>query len=657
MCGPRRDPTNGRRATDPGFPAGRVSPDLLAALCVAALAFLLYAPSLHYDFTNWDDPGYVIDNPWIRGFAWASVKRWWSDAYFGNYAPLTLASYALDHTFWRLRPAGYHLTNVLLHATSAGLLLLALRRCGATLAAAVLGAILFAIHPAQVESVAWVAQRKTLVAGFFLLASFLAYTRATRDSSPSMVRLTTSFVLYLAAILSKPTAAMLPAALFLYDLGRRRERWPRLLLEKWPFFIAACAIVILTRHAQMTTPGLAEARLTGNFAAYVGLSLEAIGRYARILLFPTNLTPLYEVPSAPVLTDPRALAGFAFVAVGIWGFLWAARRARGLLVWMGFFWLSLLQVLPVVTHPIFLAQRYLHIPLLGFAASAGIGADALARRITGRQGRALLAVLLAAVVIFLAALTLSGERVWRDSISLWSAAVARPPVRWTAYSNYGAALEAAGDMSGAILQYERALDHNPDAILAITNLGNAYARVGELERAEALLRRAADLPGGVPAKRAQAAVNLGVVLEARGRRDAALSAYQKALALDPESVDARVNLAKCLRALGRATAARLRFEQVLERDPGNVAAEIGLADLDADAGRHVAARRRLDALIARIPKLPEALLERARVYAKEGNTAAARADLDRALDLAPPGALRREIVESRDALTEPAAPR
>ena len=623
--------------------------DLALFVAVGLAAFLLYTPTLRFDFTNWDDDRYVLDNPQIQALSRENAARWFTGFYFASYAPVNLASLALDHAVWGRDPFGYHLTNAALHALACALFALALRTSGASPIATGLGATLFAVHPAQVEAVAWVSQRKALLAMVFLLGAFLAWQRATRRESASLPAALGAMVLFVAAILSKATVALMPLAFLLGDWAAGRVPWTKALLRQAPFLAAGAAIVVVTREAWLAHPILREVHRAGHLSQHVALSLEAIGRYARILFFPVNLSALYDPPVSPTLGSVGVVVGAACILCGGAAFVWAARRARPLLEWMGFVWIGLLMALPVLTHPVYLADRFLHLPLLGFSACAGIGADCLGRRLSSRGRRTLVAALGFAIACF-AALTLAREQVWRDSVSLWSHAVSHPPARWTAHANLGRALEERGDLQGAIRQYEIALDRFPEGIVPLLNLGNAYVRIGEPMRAESTLRRALAAPSPLASDHALAARSLGAVLGLSGRTEEAVSAFQEALRADPADGLSRLYLAQALRALGRLPEARLRFEQVLERDPRNPGALLGLAGVAIDAGNGARHRGVLDDLIREGRVLPEALLERARLDGQEGDVAAARRDLERALDLAPPGVLRRRILEARQAL-------
>ncbi|MFQ5457487.1 MAG: VanZ family protein, partial [Myxococcota bacterium] len=229
----RRRPA--KRALTEAGQAGFARADLLLPLLAGLLALLLYLPSLRNGFMPfWDDDDYVLKNASVQALTWPSVKSWLTEPVHGNYAPLVLGSLAIDHALWGLDPAGYHLHNALLHALASGLLVWLLMSLRAPpLAAGVAGA-LYLVHPVQVESVAWISERKSLLATIFLLLSFIVYARATRPAIASRGGLWLSFLLFVAALLSKLSAVVLPGVFFLYDLGYRRAPLGRILREKVP---------------------------------------------------------------------------------------------------------------------------------------------------------------------------------------------------------------------------------------------------------------------------------------------------------------------------------------------------------------------------------------------------------------------------------------
>src|SRR5262249_15434254 len=181
----QRNPRRARRPAPSPLPAGHGGwrgsplPLLLSLLAVFGVSFLVHARTLGFAFlTSWDDPTYIVQNPWIRGLTRENLFHVFTQPYFANYLPLHLVSYMVDYAFWDLCPFGYHLQSVLLDAINAGLAVLVVRRLFGRLSLALLAGLLFAVHPSHVEAVAWVSIRKDLLSTAFLLLTLLFYLEA-----------------------------------------------------------------------------------------------------------------------------------------------------------------------------------------------------------------------------------------------------------------------------------------------------------------------------------------------------------------------------------------------------------------------------------------------------------------------------------------------
>lgn len=623
--------------------AGFARSDLLVVLSSCLFALLLYLPSLKLGFVNWDDNRYVADNPQIQGLTWEHVKSWWAAPYLGNYAPLTLASYALDHAIWGLDPLGYHLGNVLLHALCAALLAALLLAMRAPPLAAAVAAAVFAAHPAQVEVVSWVAERKSLLAVAFMLLALIVYARGARGERLSRGTLPAALLLYTAALLSKLSVVGLPGVLFLYDLGFRRGRFWVFLREKIPFLGVGAFLALITYKYQAKLNVAAFEWLGGSPSHHVATIASLFARYARIVLFPTQLSALYDPPAAARVLEPWSGAGFLILGLGAAAMLYALLRGRRALWWMGLLWLGFLPVAQLVPFWIRMADRYLQVPLAGIAAGAGLGAAALFSRLRAPGRRLAASVAIVVPLLAFSALTWQRQSVWQNGIGLWEDAMRKPPVHFRTYLNYAQALQNAGDYKRAIPYFERALAAEPDWILTLNWYGEACAKAGDLGRARALYRRAMAQTYELPENRVAAALGLANVLAQLGEYEKAMSAYQAALAVDPSEKRAHLGLARALRALGRTEDARRRLDRVIAVEPDDAMVQILQAGLEADEGRLQQARRRLDRVIASSEgaERADALQERARAFALEGKFQAALADISAALADTPPGLQRR----------------
>lgn len=481
----------------------------LLALVVAS-TITAFSPALEAGFVNWDDESNLLLNAHWRGLGWAQWRWAFSTVLNGHYHPLTWLSYGLDFALWGLRPAGYHLTNVLLHALNAALLFAIARRLFLPHRDAALGAaaaaLLFALHPLRAESVAWVSERRDVLSGAFYLGTVLLYLQG---------RLRAALLCFSASLLSKAMGVTLPLALLILDfhpLGRLRAKAERrkALLEKLPFLALAALATALGFIAEIP---VGAARSLAETPLLERIAVASYGTVFYILktAAPTGLSHLYPRPASASLAQwpycGALAASLGLLALG----LWALRRRPALAASLLFYAASLGPVVGLVQFgPHLVADRFSYIPCLGFALLAG---GALRGR--GRPLRAAAAAL--AVALGAASYRQSGF--WRDSRALWERAAAADPGNWVAWNYLGLLALERGSPAEAAGHFEVALAIKPDYGAAHNNLGNALFALGRVERSLKRYREAARLSPGHEAVHyniAKALLKLG------RRRDAAL---------------------------------------------------------------------------------------------------------------------------------------
>lgn len=403
----------------------------IAAMVLILAPLLVFAPSLRHEFILvWDDSTYVLSNSAAHGFSPLHLKTAFTSSLCGNYAPLHTVSYMLDYTFWGLNPAGYILHNILLHIASGLLLYALLIRCAFTRLTALAAAFIFLLHPVQVESVVWVAQRKNLLAMFFFLASFHCYLDYRRRETQS--GRTTGYGLslfgFLCALLSKSAAIILPLALLAYDLGYApRTRIRQSLADKIPYlFLAGIAALIALNSHQEGNWGGRTGYHGGSPLATFHTMLPVLGRYVRNLAWPTDLSAFYQVRIRQA-ADAESLA-WLIIICGLIGLgIRLYRRQRPLFFWYALFFLGLTpvsQIIPIVTM---MNDRYLYFPMLGAAPFVCCCAATLLRRCHTRPARLVLGLLLALSLAALPLLSISRARVWQSPLTLWEDTVAKAP--------------------------------------------------------------------------------------------------------------------------------------------------------------------------------------------------------------------------------------
>jgi Flp pilus assembly protein TadD len=547
---------------------------------VFALTFVGFLGSLRGGFV-WDDWALVAGTQGFRGFDARHLLWMFTTRHMGNFCPLAWLSYAVDYAVWGLNPLGYHLTNVVLHSANAALFfLLAARllkaafpeRARSELAlGACAAALAFALHPLRVESVAWISERRDVLAGFFCLLTVLGHVRAV-ELPPGRARRRLrllSVAAYAGAALSKATVVPLPAALLILDYYPLR-RWSSsasfkktgaLLVEKWPYFVLSAAAAALAVRAQA---------LAGNFVAVsahgpasrLAQALFGAGFYLAKTAVPAGLSALYPLPEHLSPLDPRVLASAAVVVLAALALRLAGVERRARLALWSYYAVFLLPVSGLLQNgPQLAALRYSYLLCLGWALLAGAALLGAGR---GARFRAVAAGL----AVWLAVDAAAAQRqfaVWRDETALWTDVLSRFPESREAGGNLIASLLRAQDYAGAEAAARNLLQLYPDdarARLAIARAQVAKNRLGEArDLLENILAANPDL--------SDAHSLLGLVAARQGRVEDAVAHLRRAAELEPGSASAWSNAGAALASAGRFDEAARCFEEAARLDPGN----------------------------------------------------------------------------------------
>ncbi len=514
---------------------------IIGLVLVLAVIFA-YQPVWNAGFI-WDDDVYVTENSLLS--APDGLKRiWFTLDSPSQYFPLTYTVLRLQHMLWGLHPAGYHWVNILLHAANALLVGWLLRRLA--LPGAWLGAALWALHPVQVESVAWVTELKNVLMCFFFLLSVLAWTRFVKNKSgPKWIYYVLALGLYLLALFSKTTACTIPAALVLV-LWLSGERVNRArIIQILPFVVLGLGMGLLTvwweRHRQGTQGDL----FAMGIMERILVASRAIWFYAGKLCWPATLTfsyPRWNISDS----DPLAYVWLA-AAVGVGATLYRIKRqlARNIGIASLFFVSTLSPVLGFIMLYTFLytfvADHYQYVACLGPLALAAAGIAKLAANLDRRLPRLGLAAC-GAVLLTLGTLTWRQARIYQNTETLWQDTLNKNPNCWLGYNNLGFFVFTSGRVDEAIALYKRALEINPQHLDTCINLGVALFQKGRTEEAISYYQKAVE----ISPHEADAHNNLGHALFKVGRVNEAIAHLQKAVEIAPQSLTARNNLAWAL---------------------------------------------------------------------------------------------------------------
>lgn len=520
----------------------------LPPLLIALAALLVYGRTVGFDFvTTWDDERYVLSNPLIRDLSWTKLGTVFSTSYFGNYAPLHLMSYMFDAAIWGLKPFGFHLHNIILHALNGVLFYLFLGLFGLRRNVAFIAAFIFVCHPVQVESVAWVSQRKTLLAATFLLLSLICFRRDTTEAGTTRRWYIASLLFFMAALLSKSVSVILPLLLFSHDLVFRREQGvKKSLIRLLPYLAASLLFAAIAVTTQAPEAG-------GGRAPYYGggplgtlyTMLPVFVSYLRLIFWPTGLSADYAVtirsaPDAAVIASGVLILILGAAAIR----LMKTRDPR--FFWASFFFAGLLPVSQIVPLVTLMNDRYLYLPMLGVSVLVAEGMFRICSLLPaspvekgpGVAGRLLLVSLLALPLLLLPLLSYQRSGDWRDGITLWSRDLQKYPRNHIIMTSLADSYRESGRQTTALELYKQALAINPRYFIALNNYTNLLLETGKPEQARGF---ANSLVRHYPLY-AKGFEMLGMSYEMAGETEKSEKAYLEALRLDPALPESLISM-------------------------------------------------------------------------------------------------------------------
>jgi tetratricopeptide (TPR) repeat protein len=533
------------------------------------LTVAAYLPALRGGFV-WDDDFYVTENSTLRSVD--GLRKIWTQPGIASqqYYPLAFSAFWAQYHLWKLQPFGYHLVNILLHALNAVLLWCVLRRLklpGAWWAAAI-----FALHPVQVESVAWITEFKNLLSGLFSLLSLLAFLRfhplllpettATRDWRSY----TLAILLFLCALLSKTAVCCLPVVIVLLIWWKQKRVGRRDVLALMPWFAASMTLGLITVHVESSLPNDGTTRLLLSIVQIALLAGRALWFYAGKVLWPRHIAFIYPRWEIDVHAAWQYL--FPLAALAVLAALWRLRRriGKGPLVGVLCFVAMLLPVLGFFNVFFFrysyVTDHFQYLACIGLIALA-VAAAATISQWAGPRGRRLGTLAAAAVLLRLGVSTWGQAHVYENPEVLWRDTIATNPRAMIAHNNLGLILYGRLQYRQAMECLDQALQIDPNSAEAHYNLGLILMEIGQYSKAVTHMRSALQSAPGF----AKAENGLGFALLQLGQSDEAVLHLQRALEFDPEYVEAHNNLGKTLQVSGKIAEAETQFRRALQIRP------------------------------------------------------------------------------------------
>ncbi len=487
----------------------------LAALLLSVLVLAVYFNVQHFAFIQMDDPQYVVQNPVVTGgVTWGGILKAFSTVQVANWHPLTTLSFMLDYQIFRLNAAAYHWNNVLLHLLASLLLLGVLNRITKAFWQSFFVALLFALHPLHVESVAWISERKDVLSALFCFLTIYAYSRYTEK--PSIVKYSAVILIYTAGLMTKPMLVTLPFILILldywplkrFDMGVMKKN-VRLIYEKIPLFVLSAISCIVTFCVQRSSEAVVSVDLI-SLPARISNALVSYAKYLAMTFRPVDLAVFYPHRGMPSLE--QLLPGVAVLVLITAVVLFHASRRPYLFVGWSWYLGTLVPVIGLVQVGVqAMADRYTYIPLVGIFIMIAWGIPDLLK--TWRHKRIVMATAGAAVLSVLTILSWRQVQVWENSYTL----------------------------------FRHAVEVTRENSIAHSNLAFAYARQGDVEKAIRHLDQASKMMPHFP----DTHNNLGVILAQCGKYQDAIREFRTALSECPDYELARKNLNAALDLLAR----------------------------------------------------------------------------------------------------------
>jgi Flp pilus assembly protein TadD len=534
---------------------------LLASLLVAAV-LLAYVPALRGGYV-WDDDLYLTRNPLITAPD-GLFRIWFSLDTPSQYFPLVYTSFRFEHALWGFNPFGYHLVNVLLHAANAILIYGVLRMLG--VAGAWFPAFLFALHPVQVESVAWITERKNVLSTLFFLLALLLWLRyLEKEPGRRWPTYGACLLLYAIGLSAKTTVSTLPAAMLLICWYRGERCWTRRLLETTPFMLLGGFMGALSIWWERNHQGTAGPEFAFSLGQRVVMAGRAVWFYLWKLVWPTKLAfsyPRWDLEAGGALRFIWP-AGVVLVVGALWW--WRRRLGRGPLCATLFFLACLAPLLGFISlytfRYTFVADHYQYLACAGPLALLGAGPPGRWWKPGTRKATGMIVPVV--ILAVMGILTWSQGNNYRDAQMLWQDTIAKNPRSWLARGELGLILSAQGRLDDAFLQEAEALRLKPDSWEAQTNFGVVLERRGQLKEAYEHQVEALRLKP----EAWEAHTNFGVLLERLGRLDEAMAHYREALRLWPDYALARSNLGAALVKAGRTQAGGAMIQEAIRNNP------------------------------------------------------------------------------------------
>jgi len=520
------------------------------------IVFVAFFNTLDNDFTNWDDPYYVTNNKLIHQLNFDNIAQIFKQGFTGTYVPLSIVSLAIDYQVGGGKPFMFHLTNLLLHLANTLLVFLIIKKLFISIRIAFGAALLFGIATMQVESVAWVTERKDVLYSFFFLFSIFQYIKFKFLSQRKF--LFVSIAAFILSLFSKSQAVTLPLVLLLVEYFLFKNiKFLKILKTLIPYFILSLLFgIIAIKFSQSTY----SEGLSYTFSERLLLSAYSLPMYIIKLILPVNLSAIYSYPFLSgninlltVLVAFLSIVYIYFLVISI------KRKLYVISFGLSFFLVNILLMLQIFPVGIaFMADRFSYIASIGIFLCISFGYDSLIKKYMSKT-RFYWAI---ALIYFhlLGFNTIARNEVWANSINLWNDTLSKNATSSTAYINRGNAFKKLGNYEMALSDYNKGISLNSYIPDAYYSRGLLYMEISNFEAAIVDFKAALT----ISPKYLQALIQLGNAYYSTGKNDLSLKAHEQVLAVDSNQSAAYSGIANVFFSRGEVDKAMLFFNKALK---------------------------------------------------------------------------------------------
>lgn len=530
---------------------------IVYSFMLAVAAALVFSPAFKAGFLPWDDKEYVAANNDIRSFSGENIKKIFSESYVGNYQPVTMLSYMADYAVGGENPLTYHLSNVLFHAANAILLMLLLLRIFGNTGFAFAGALVFAVHPVQAESVMWIAERKNVLYAFFFLLASLQYVIFIDHAK--WKNYTAALVFFMLSLLSKGAAVAFPLCLFAYDLLLNKKITLRSTLQKIPFFALAIAAGCVLIHTQ-EKDGFLNPEHEFDLFTRVVYAGYAFCVYIAKFLVPVSLSSYYPYPKAITWLHYGTTA-LALLAVVAFFLLIRKKRSRaaGALLFFAANIVFVLQFIPF--GEVLVAERYNYLGMAGLIMLCGLLLVQAKEKF--RPGKFFLPVMLSCIVIIFSVTCLQRNKTWKDSFTFYGDILKKFPDSYIVMNSLGAEYMHANDFKTAQEWFDKAKKENPNDHSVYYNEGLNYLKQNKVEEAYNSLSRSIELK-----KYHKALFARANILEKTKQYTRAISDLDEVIRQKPQMAEAYYLRGLCKEQASRLDESLADYDRAIALKPG-----------------------------------------------------------------------------------------